>query len=223
MDINKSTSSITTTKKNAANLRAKLSIDQNILEDIRDRFGDIGDTLPKTVKGLTEYSSSTGHPNRREVNTVCINDTWTTDYKVKTKTTGGSRGPATILGQVNEIFTIESIDKSLTVPAGTYTTYQLKIDNGSGISTFWYDISSGALVKSVNKSSSGKLIQSEILTKLKRPRSGIDLSGLIDLPEIGDLIDITLIDPIDPNIIDPNLIDPTDLEGLDPGRRISTP
>ncbi len=130
-------------------------------------------------------------PFRREaVGKVCSGQTWTDDYTKKT--TDGSPG-LTQETKLKVIKTIEAINVSKTVLAGTFNTFRQKevidssnvtkpgtlgiptkipktipgrpTNSGSNVTTTWVDIATGVPVLTEVKNAAGKLVRTSELTK----------------------------------------------------------
>ena len=80
-------------------------------------------------------------------------------------TTVANEAPSSYTVHSSGIYTIEAINVSKTVTAGTFNTIQLKIEDGTSVIRTWGDIATGLWVASEQKLTSGKLFsQSELIS-----------------------------------------------------------
>lgn len=96
---------------------------------------------------------------RREAAKVCENQTWTSTYTRTTDRTTSKDGNSSSIESISEIYTIEAINESKTVPAGVFNTYILKKEAGNVIEKLWIDINTGKTVYKENRDTTGKLLR----------------------------------------------------------------
>ena len=120
--------------------------------------GDITTTTDTTVT-FSPFS-------RAPIDEVCENQTWTDTYDLQTNvnvTSAGMTTSTSSVSNVSNIFTVESINESVTVDAGTFTTFKVKLEDGSIETTTWTDIATGIPVKSETKDGNGALVATQEL------------------------------------------------------------
>jgi hypothetical protein len=83
---------------------------------------------------------------RKASGTICENQTWNSDYHHTSEVI--TDFPISAIFPENTINTIESVDVEKIVEAGTFTTYQHKVEYGLKTITNWVDIETGVLVAS---------------------------------------------------------------------------
>lgn len=93
---------------------------------------------------------------RHAIDQVCENQTWTTTYDLTTavKVSGVNTSTAS---NHSIIYTVEALNVAKTVTAGSFNTYQVKIEDGSSVVTNWLDIATGVFVKGESRDNTGTL------------------------------------------------------------------
>lgn len=109
-----------------------------------------------TSDNMIEYSPF----DRLEIDVVCKNQAWTSDFLLKTTASGYSNSRDMIVHRA-----IESINDTKSVAAGTFNTYRMKmVVNGADV-IIWTDIETGAIVFIETYDSAGTLVATnELLT-----------------------------------------------------------
>ena len=121
-------------------------------------LGDLT-TVTDTVITFTPFS-------RAPIDEVCENQTWTDTHNIKTDVTVTSVGvttPSSNTTSVSTVSTVLSINESVTVDAGTFTTFKFKIEDGSLEILNWVDIATGMSVKTETRDASGNLVGTQEL------------------------------------------------------------
>lgn len=98
---------------------------------------------------------------RFAVDEVCENQTWTTTFdSVANISFSGVAIPENEGSQVTRslINTIESVDETTTVEAGTFNTFRLRTEDGNTTDLTWIDIASGITVMSEQRDNTGALL-----------------------------------------------------------------
>ncbi len=121
-----------------------------------------GATSTQEIKIVSNYSPYLRNP----VDRVCEGQTWINDYEVSDTTTFGNLlEPITSTRHNSTIHTIEAINISKTVPAGSFNTVQYKFEDGDSIITTWTDIATGMNIASEAKKSTGEIhTRSELIS-----------------------------------------------------------
>lgn len=96
---------------------------------------------------------------RTEIDSVCRDQTWTSSFKLSasTSTANGASYPS-ITKDMTSHYTIESINETKSVAAGTFNTYRKKMIDGQGATVIWWiDTKTGAMVYVESYDSAGAL------------------------------------------------------------------
>ena len=120
------------------------------------------------ITTITDITSTFSPFTRAAIDEVCENQTWTDTYDLVTATnitTLGSTTPASSTASQSVIHTIESINETVTVDAGTFATFKEKREDGSIIVQTWTDIATGINVKVELKDASGTLVSTQELVQ----------------------------------------------------------
>ncbi len=96
---------------------------------------------------------------RIEIDTVCKDQTWTSSFELSASTTAanGANYPSATQG-MTEHYTIESINETKSVAAGTFNTYRKRmVDNHGAEAVSWIDTKTRVIVCNETYDSSGAL------------------------------------------------------------------
>jgi len=161
-----STSKVTTGDVEATGTTVqKFTIANNYI-DITEIVSDDSTTI--TIPSVGAFTTTTNTKLtfdpflRNAIDEVCENQTWTSTYDLTSEVSGGG-GASSTASTLSVINTIESINETTTVEAGTFTTFQQKSEDGSLVNTFWVDINSGKTVSVESRDSSVTLVSSQEL------------------------------------------------------------
>jgi hypothetical protein len=119
-------------------------------------------TAAGTITTATDTTIDFSPFMRNAIDKVCENQTWTTTYDITTavKITGFDTSNSSSQSRIQ---TIEKLNVAQTVKAGSFNTYQIKIEDGSSVVTNWLDIATGVFVKGEERDNTGKLIATQEL------------------------------------------------------------
>ena len=128
-------------------------------------------TTKSTVTGSTLITDETGAEStqkfnnvivfspytRNAIDRVCEGQTWTNDWEATTTSTSDNAAPFTSTFHSSQIYTIEAINITKTVPAGTFNTVQQTIVDGMTTIIMWGDIATGMSIASEYKNNTGEI------------------------------------------------------------------
>lgn len=132
-------------------------INETTTYSISDNYMDITKYIQQSTINSNSVTTTTEFKpfQRIEIDTVCKDQTWTSSFELNAS--NGVKYPS-VTQDMTAHYTIESINETKSVTAGTFSTYRKRLVDGNGaIVLSWVDADTGAIVYFENYSSDGVL------------------------------------------------------------------